>query len=137
MANKELKKLNRAELLEILVEQSREIEQLQQELKAVKQQLASREIAIAEAGSIAEAALNLNGVFSAAQAACSQYIDNMKQRSEQQERLCADMERETKEKCARMVLDAQKAAKAHWEQANQKIKQVLQDSEDLKKLLSL
>lgn len=137
MANKELKKLNRAELLEILVEQSREIEQLQQELKAVKQQLASREIAIAEAGSIAEAALNLNGVFSAAQAACSQYIDNMKQRSEQQERLCADMERETKEKCARMVLDAQKAANAHWEQANQKIKQVLQDSEDLKKLLSL
>lgn len=106
-------------------------------MKAVKQQLASREIAIAEAGSIAEAALNLNGVFSAAQAACSQYIDNMKQRSEQQERLCADMERETKEKCARMVLDAQKAANAHWEQANQKIKQVLQDSEDLKKLLSL
>lgn len=137
MANKELKKLKRAELLEILVEQNREIEQLQQELEAVKQQLASREIAIAEAGSIAEAALNLNGVFSAAQAACSQYIDNMKQRSEQQERLCADMERETKEKCARMVLDAQKAANAHWEQANQKIKQVLQDSEDLKKLLSL
>lgn len=137
MANKELKKLKRAELLAILVEQNREIEQLQQELEAVKQQLASREIAIAEAGSIAEAALNLNGVFSAAQAACSQYIDNMKQRSEQQERLCADMERETKEKCARMVLDAQKAANAHWEQANQKIKQVLQDSEDLKKLLSL
>lgn len=137
MANKELKKLKRAELLEILVEQNREIEQLQQELEAVKQQLASREIAIAEAGSIAEAALNLNGVFSAAQAACSQYIDNMKQRSEQQERLCADMERETKEKCARMVLDAQKAANAHWEQTNQKIKQVLQESEDLKKLLSL
>lgn len=137
MANKELKKLKRAELLEILVEQNREIEQLQQELEAVKQQLASREIAIAEAGSIAEAALNLNGVFSAAQAACSQYIDNMKQRSEQQERLCADMERETKEKCARMVLDAQKATNAHWEQTNQKIKQVLQESEDLKKLLSL
>lgn len=137
MENKELKRMKRADLLEILVKQNREIERLEQELKTAKEQLASREIVIAEAGSIAEASLKLNGVFEAVQAACQQYLDNVKGRSEEQERICAEMERQTKAKCERMVMDAQKQANAHWEQANRKIKQVLDESEGLKNLLSL
>ncbi len=137
MENTDLKKLNRADLLKILLQQNHEIERLQQELKAAQQQLASREIAISEFGSLAEAAIGLNGVFSAAQAACQQYIDNIKLRSEQQDKLCAAMERATREKCEGMVREAQTQAAAHWEQTNQKIQQVLQETEGLKKLLSL
>lgn len=137
MENKDLKKLKRADLLEILLQQNREIEQLQLELKTVKEQLSSRKIAIAESGSIAEASLMLNGVFEAAQASCQQYIENVKRRSEEQESICAEMERETKEKCDRMIFDAQQQANAHWEQANQKIQKLLQESEGLKQLLSL
>lgn len=44
MTHKELKKLSRRELLEILVAQSREIDRLQKELKAANELLENREI---------------------------------------------------------------------------------------------
>lgn len=137
MVENELKKLRRSDLLEILLQQNREIERLQSELEAARKQLASREILIAESGSIAEAAMGLNGVFAAAQAACQQYEENIKRRSQQQEQLCRQMEQETKEQCDRMIADAQQQADAHWQEAEKKIQQVLQETEGLKKLLSM
>lgn len=78
MTDKELKKLNRAELLEMLLEQSREVEALKAQLKNANEKLADRQIIIDTAGSIAEAALQLNGVFEAAQAAAEQYLANVR-----------------------------------------------------------
>ena len=69
MTEKEVRKLSRLQLLEILVEQANEIEQLKAELKETKEQLADRKIVIEQSGSLAEAALRLNGVFEAAQRA--------------------------------------------------------------------
>lgn len=77
MTDKEVKKLNRAELLEVLLEQSREIERLRAENQELKIQLEDRRIQLASAGSIAEAALRLNGVFEAAQRAADEYLDNV------------------------------------------------------------
>lgn len=82
MTDRELRKLNRRELLELLIEQERELEHLQEMLREAEERTQSREIQISEAGSIAEAALMLNGVFEAAQAAADQYLDNLR-RAEQ------------------------------------------------------
>lgn len=62
-----------------------EVQQLQQQLQDTQQQLESRHIDLVEAGSIAEAALRLNGVFEAAQAACDQYVENIKRRAGEQD----------------------------------------------------
>lgn len=78
MTDKELRKLNRRELLELLLEQSRENERLREELEQTKEQLNSRKIQIEEAGSIAEAALKLNGIFEAAEEAARQYLENVR-----------------------------------------------------------
>lgn len=78
MTENELRKLSRIDLLELLLEKSRENEKLQEELDSVKAQLAERNIKIEKAGSIAEAALALNGVFEAAQAAADQYLENLR-----------------------------------------------------------
>lgn len=78
MTEKELKKLSRVDLLEMLLEQSRENERLREELEQVKSQLAERRIKIEKAGSIAEAALVLNGVFQAAEEAAAQYLENIR-----------------------------------------------------------
>ena len=56
------------------LEQSKEVERLQQELAEARQQLEERRIMTEEAGSIAEAALRINRVFEAAQAAADQAI---------------------------------------------------------------
>ena len=71
---KELKRMKRAELLELVNEQSREIDRLQEELDSVKQQLEERQIILSRAGSIADAALQLSGVFEAAQKAADDYL---------------------------------------------------------------
>ena len=82
MTDRELKKLRRADLLEILVEQSREIEQLKAELEETRKELDNRMIIIEKAGSLAEAALQLNHIFEAADAAARQYLENVKSMSE-------------------------------------------------------
>lgn len=82
MTDKELRKLKRIEILELLLEQSRENERLRAEIAEVNKKLEDKEIAIKEAGSIAEAALKLNGIFEAAQRAADQYLENLKMQTE-------------------------------------------------------
>lgn len=84
MTDKELRRLSRRELLELLLAQSKEVRRLQKELIKTKQQLADRKIEIEKAGSIAEAALRLNGVFEAAEQAAAQYLENVQRLSEEQ-----------------------------------------------------
>lgn len=77
MTDKNLRKLNRAELLEMLLEQSKEVERLMAENQRLSEQLESRRITIEKAGSIAEAAMELNGIFEAAQKTAEQYLENV------------------------------------------------------------
>ena len=63
MTDKKLRKLRRHELLEILVEQGKQQERIQQELELSRQQLEQRQLNIEESGSIADAAFRLNDVM--------------------------------------------------------------------------
>lgn len=76
MAEKDLRKLSKTELLELLVEQARENVSLRSRLEAAEAELEKRRLQIAECGSIAEAALKLSGVFEAAQKAVDLYREN-------------------------------------------------------------
>jgi glutathione S-transferase len=78
MTEKELRRLRRSELLELLLDQAQELEKTQAELAEAQEQLKQREILLSNAGSIAEAALQLNHVFEAAQSAGEQYIDSLR-----------------------------------------------------------
>jgi len=86
MTDEELRRLSRADLLKMLLVQTEENEKLQARLDELQAQLNSRQIMIDEAGSIAEAALQLNGVFQAAEAAAAQYLENIRRLSEETER---------------------------------------------------
>lgn len=77
MTSRELKKLSRAQLLDLLLKVSRENERLRARQEELECELQDRAIQIENVGSIAEAALKLNGVFEAAQAAAAQYLENV------------------------------------------------------------
>lgn len=79
MTDKELKKLNRYQLLELIIMQSEELEQVKAQLAEARRQLEQRNIQIEQAGSIAQAALQLSGIFEAAQSAADIYLQNVKQ----------------------------------------------------------
>lgn len=98
MTDKELRKLSRADLLEMLLVQSKEVDRLRSELEEANRKLEDRKILLANSGSIAEAALKFNKVFEAAQMAADQYLENIKQIAEYPtERNCYDFEDEESE----------------------------------------
>lgn len=85
MTDRELKRLSRAELLELLLEANRENERLRGQLKKAKDLLADKTVRIENAGSIAEASLALSGVFEAAQRAADQYLENVRRLAKEAE----------------------------------------------------
>ena len=82
MTDKELRKLRRDDLLQILLNQQRQIDELNEALERARGELSQRRIALEESGSIAEAALKLNGVFEAAQASADQFMAETREREE-------------------------------------------------------
>ncbi len=99
MTDKEMKRLSRAELLEMLLVQTRETERLQNKLKQAEELLQERNLRIQNAGDLAHAVLDLNGVMEAAQEAAQQYLENI-----------AAMESETKKRCQSLVAQAHQEA---------------------------
>lgn len=83
MTDKKLRRLSREALLEMLLEQSKEVERLKLQNQELTEQLESRRIMIDRAGSIAEASLQLNQIFEAAQRVADQYLENVRQLYEQ------------------------------------------------------
>lgn len=109
MADKTLRKLKRAELLELLIEQGKENERLQKRIEELERKLEEKEILIDRAGTIAEASFQLNGVLEATEAAARQYLDNLKRLNERQEQICAQKDREAEE-TRRILEEAQRKA---------------------------
>lgn len=82
MTKQQLRKLGRRDLIALLLDISKENELLRKQLAEANRRLTSREIKLKHSGSIAEAALRLNGIFEAAQAAADQYLDNVTHHAE-------------------------------------------------------
>lgn len=148
MTEKDLKSLSRADLLDLLIAESKKVKLLEQELEEARSKLNSREISIENAGSIAEAALQLNGVFEAAQAASTQYLENVRELSRRQEEICARMEQECKEKveaqlaatqkeCDQMLDRASRESKLYWDEVSKKLDAFYKEHAGLKQLLSV
>ena len=74
MTDKQLKRLNRSKLLQMLLEIERENEALRARNELLEQQMK-------QSGSIAEAALKLSGIFEAAQQAADQYVYNVQRQA--------------------------------------------------------
>lgn len=113
MTEKELRRLRRSDLMEILLELSKENEQLREQLQEAEKKIQDRQILIEESGSLAEAVLKLNRIFEDAQSACEQYEHNVRLR-------CEQLESETAKKCEKILNQIEKVAPVK----RQKIKRV-------------
>ena len=85
MAKKELRHLNRRELLQMLLRQAEENDKLNSDLAEANKRLKNREIVMQETGSLAEASLQLSGIFDAADQAAKAYLDGLQRIVNQQE----------------------------------------------------
>ena len=77
MDDKEFRKLRREDLIEIIYQYQRRDQKLTAENEMLRRQLEDRRIRLQKAGSIADAALALSGVFEAAQKAADLYLQSL------------------------------------------------------------
>lgn len=92
MVSKELKKLSRRELVDIIYQMKKNEQQLQEEVAALQEALQDKRIRIEEAGSVADAALSISDVLGAAQKTADLYLHEI-----------ACMKADTEKECARML----------------------------------
>ena len=104
LTEKELQKLNRYQLLEMLIVQTERADMLQKKLDTAESQLNGMEIQLSSLGSIAEASLQLSGVFEAAQAAADRYLEAAKKQAD-------EIENEAYKKAAQILAQAQAQAR--------------------------
>jgi len=130
MTDRQLRKASRADLLKLLLEQRKENEVLRQQILQMQEQLQQRQITIDQSGTLAEAALKLSGIFDAAETACQYYTENIRGLSGRQEEICRTMERETREKCDRMLEQAKQMAKVYWDEYTEKCNQYMKTMEN-------
>ena len=93
--NNLLKKLNRRDLLQILLEQTKRIEDLEEQIIDYEKQLEMKKVSFTDVGNLAEASLQLTDIFKNAEEAISIYKSNI-------EDSLKNKERDFQEECQRI-----------------------------------
>jgi hypothetical protein len=99
MVSKELRKLNRRELIDIIYQMKKNEQQMQEQIAALQAELDEKRLRLSQTGSIAEAALAVTNIFSAAQEAADLYLQEI-----------SSMKAETERECKKILEQARKAA---------------------------
>ena len=92
----------------MLIIQAERADHLQQKLEEAENQLNNRDIQLSVLGSIAEASLQLSGVFEAAQTAADRYLAEARKRADA-------IEEEAREKAAYIIADAEEKVRKSLE----------------------
>lgn len=113
MTDKELHKLRHSELLEIMLNLKTESDRLKQENEELRLTLNERNVSLEKSGNIAEAALQLSGIFEKAQQAADIYLSNIKNTYEQKDKIIS----EAQSKAEKIINDAKRYAEEIKSQA--------------------
>lgn len=115
MVSKELRKLNRRELVDVIYQLKKNEEQMQEKIETLEAELEERRIHLSEVGSIAEATTSITGIFSVAQSTADLYlheISSMKEDAQREyEKLIEEAEKKVEE-AENIVQEAEKKAEA-------------------------
>ena len=106
MISKELKRLSRRELIDIIYQlKKNELEQ-QERITTLEELLQEKRIRVSVAGSIAEAAADITQIFATAQRTADLYLHEISSMKEDAEKECAQMLNEAKKQAAIILAEA-------------------------------
>lgn len=78
MTDKEFKRLNKAQLIDVIYQLQLQVDELTLQKQEAEKALADKRLRISKTGSLAEAALEINDCFRSAQNAAEQYLEEIK-----------------------------------------------------------
>ena len=137
MTDKELRHLNRRELLELLLMQSKKIDALEAELDAANAKLREKSIQINESGSIAEASLRVSNIFTDAQNAAEQYLENVNTLKAQTEIECRRAMDKARSDAEKYYRSAVRIVDSYIIDLTDRLKSVIDESFDRSQVLKL
>lgn len=108
MISKELKRLSRRELVDIIYQLKKNEQEMQEEIELLKNELQDKRIRISTAGSIADAAMSVTNVFSAAQMTADLYLREISCMREDADRECAKKIEEAEKRVKDILADGEK-----------------------------
>lgn len=108
MISKDLKRLSRRELVDIIYQLKKNEQEMQEEIESLKNELQDKRIRISMAGSIADAAMSVTNVFSAAQVTADLYLSEISCMKEETEKECAKKIADAKDKVKEIFADGEK-----------------------------
>lgn len=153
LSGKEVQRLRRTELLEVLLLHSKENDALRSTIqeknviiKDLRKQLNSKKIDLEKAGTIAEASFQMNGVLETVEKAAQQYLDNLQDlydrenaltlsKEEEFQNRCAAVMQATIERCDFMKEEMEAKCKEMWETTEQRCIEREAESERICKAL--
>ena len=112
MTDKEFKRLNRSQLIEIIYQFQLKQDELIAENERLSKELADKRLRVTQAGNIAEAALAVNNVMQDAQNAAQQYLDEIRAKYSEVDAECEQLRKKAREEAAAIVAQARKEAAA-------------------------
>ena len=125
MADRELRRMHRAELIEIIYALKQSEDQLKAQNAALTAQLQDRQLRLESAGSIAQAALELNNVFAAAQADADSLKAQAQQECDAMTAAAAQKRTQTEADCKAMVERAEQEVQQRWQAFDRKANELL------------
>lgn len=112
MTDKEFRKLKRGDLVAIIYEYQKQQEILIKENEELKEKLQSKELKISNAGSIAEAVLEMNHLFETAQKTADEYVEQVKLSMSDAEKKAEEIIAQAQKKADEIIAEAEKKADA-------------------------
>ena len=136
MADRELRRMHRAELIEIIYALKQNEDQLKAQNAALTAQLQDRQLRLESAGSIAQAALELNNVFAAAQAAADDYLHSVQASLADTNATAANTLSQARSEAKRILEQAEQEVQQRWQAFDRKANELLDQYRSTDGLLS-
>ena len=139
MVSKELKRLSRRELVDIIYQLKKNEQELQDQISSLQESLQERRIRMSVAGSIAEAATDITNIFAAAQRTADLYLQEISCMKQDAQLECSKMVEDAKDQVVQILSDGEKqyaALNARYEIDYKKWQQLqteIRSLEDMKK----
>ena len=111
MINKEIKKLSRRELVDIIYQMKKNEQEMQAEIVSLKAELEQKRLNISEAGSVAEAAASITNIFAVAQNTANIYLNEIACMKADTEKSCAQKIEDTNKQIAKLISDGEEQYK--------------------------
>lgn len=136
MTEKELRRLNRRELLEMLLLQSKKLDKLQAKLDEAESSLENRQLDVFNSGSLADAAAKVNGIFEVAQATADQYLENIREKKTNAEKEIDESIEKAKEEADRYISESRDKVDSYLEASVQRLERKLTNSKEASAIIA-